>query len=361
MACTGADNVFPMAIPGQLRRRAAHREGALRRSGARRTTGFVRGQFDQPRAHSGAVRLLSLGAAAADADRRRSSSSCRPAISATCSRAGCSRAWACRDCGSALRRTATTSCIVSSPPANMSPGRSSPAWRRRWTFRSPRTSNATSTFWKTATPPACAHAMAESRPAGAIPPHTRRLGAVRSTRLDDAGIAAVIRDVHARYGYVCDPHTACGFADAGAGVPRVILATASPAKFPETVVAATGTSRTIRPWKPCGIGRSCAMKWRPRRPRCARSSRRTREVRRDLCAGWARAPSVRPTVPGNHSCCKSTTPRCATAPRVRASPSRSPTSCGSRRSWMTSESTTSRAGGRARIPGTWPTFRRREN
>ena len=66
------------------------------------------------------------------------------------------------------------------------------------------------------------------------------LGAVRSCRLDDAGIAQVIRDVKARYHYVSDPHTACGFAATPAGVPRVILATASPAKFPDTVVAATG-------------------------------------------------------------------------------------------------------------------------
>lgn len=67
------------------------------------------------------------------------------------------------------------------------------------------------------------------------------LGEVRSSRLDDAGITTVIRDVHARYHYVVDPHTACGFIAAAAGVPRVILSTASPAKFPDTVIAATGT------------------------------------------------------------------------------------------------------------------------
>jgi len=67
------------------------------------------------------------------------------------------------------------------------------------------------------------------------------LGAVRSTRLDDVGIAQTIRDVHARYHYVVDPHTACGFVGEAGNVPRVVLATASPAKFPETVVVATGT------------------------------------------------------------------------------------------------------------------------
>jgi threonine synthase len=70
------------------------------------------------------------------------------------------------------------------------------------------------------------------------------LGAVRSVRLDDSGIARVIRDVYDRFGYVSDPHTACGFAAPAMGVPRVVLATASPAKFPDTVVAATGRNPT---------------------------------------------------------------------------------------------------------------------
>jgi threonine synthase len=67
------------------------------------------------------------------------------------------------------------------------------------------------------------------------------LGGIRSTRLDDVGITEKIREIHQRYGYVCDPHTACGFVAESEGASRVILATASPAKFPETVVAATGT------------------------------------------------------------------------------------------------------------------------
>ena len=68
------------------------------------------------------------------------------------------------------------------------------------------------------------------------------LGPVRSIRVDDGGIRRLIREVHARHGYVCDPHTACGFAAESAGVPRVMLATASPAKFPEVVIEATGVS-----------------------------------------------------------------------------------------------------------------------
>lgn len=66
------------------------------------------------------------------------------------------------------------------------------------------------------------------------------LGAVRSVRLDDEGIRAVLGEVYDRYGYTCDPHTACGFAAPAAGAPRVVLATASPAKFPDAVAAATG-------------------------------------------------------------------------------------------------------------------------
>ena len=61
------------------------------------------------------------------------------------------------------------------------------------------------------------------------------LGPVRSVRLDDAGIRQTIAKVHQEFGYIADPHTACGFAARQSGIPQVILATASPAKFPETV------------------------------------------------------------------------------------------------------------------------------
>lgn len=70
------------------------------------------------------------------------------------------------------------------------------------------------------------------------------LGAVRSVRLDDDGIKAVIGRVKATYDYVCDPHTACGFAAEQPGVPQVILSTASPAKFPDAVREACGVEPT---------------------------------------------------------------------------------------------------------------------
>ena len=64
-----------------------------------------------------------------------------------------------------------------------------------------------------------------------------------SSRTDDAQIAAIIKDVYATYGYIVDPHTACGFCE-GAGGKEIILATAHPAKFPDTIKAAIGQEPT---------------------------------------------------------------------------------------------------------------------
>ena len=41
-----------------------------------------------------------------------------------------------------------------------------------------------------------------------------------------------------------DPHTACGFADLAPDRPSLVLATASPAKFPETIMRAIGVEPT---------------------------------------------------------------------------------------------------------------------
>lgn len=64
-----------------------------------------------------------------------------------------------------------------------------------------------------------------------------------SSRTDDAQIAQIIKDVYAKYGYVADPHTACGFADGFEG-KEIILATAHPAKFPDTIQSAIGQDST---------------------------------------------------------------------------------------------------------------------
>ena len=69
-----------------------------------------------------------------------------------------------------------------------------------------------------------------------------------ASRTTDAEIRSIIQCVHRDYGYVCDPHTACGFKDVGgaggAGRVQIVLSTASPAKFPDTIRDAIGLEPT---------------------------------------------------------------------------------------------------------------------
>ncbi len=80
----------------------------------------------------------------------------------------------------------------------------------------------------------------------------RRAGQLFSGyRLDDEATLATMRRVHEENGILIDPHTAVGIAAARAarqaeGGPIVALATAHPAKFPDSVEAATG----VRPGLP---------------------------------------------------------------------------------------------------------------
>ena len=60
----------------------------------------------------------------------------------------------------------------------------------------------------------------------------------------DAEISGIIKHVYHKYGYVCDPHTACGFAEISRDRVSVVLATASPAKFPDVIRAAIGREPT---------------------------------------------------------------------------------------------------------------------
>jgi threonine synthase len=69
-------------------------------------------------------------------------------------------------------------------------------------------------------------------------------GVFSSSRCDDSEITGIIREVHAAYGYIVDPHTACGFKGLDPGRPTVVLATASPAKFPDAIRAAIGLEPT---------------------------------------------------------------------------------------------------------------------
>lgn len=85
--------------------------------------------------------------------------------------------------------------------------------------------------------------MAQMRAGGRVE-LPRQPSSFRSSRLDDDGIACAIERVWREYGYVVDPHTACGFTDLAADRVSVVLSTASPAKFPEVVARATGSEPT---------------------------------------------------------------------------------------------------------------------
>ncbi len=65
-----------------------------------------------------------------------------------------------------------------------------------------------------------------------------------ASRTSDAEIADTIARVYRAHGYIADPHTACGFKDLNPERVNVILSTASPAKFPDTINAAIGVEPT---------------------------------------------------------------------------------------------------------------------
>lgn len=61
-----------------------------------------------------------------------------------------------------------------------------------------------------------------------------------ASRTTDAEISAVIQRVYRDHGYIVDPHTACAFKELNPDRVNVVLSTASPAKFPDTIRAAIG-------------------------------------------------------------------------------------------------------------------------
>lgn len=67
---------------------------------------------------------------------------------------------------------------------------------------------------------------------------------MRSSRMDDETIVKVIAQMWKDWHYVLDPHTACAFTDMAQDRVSVVLATASPAKFPDVVTEATGHEPT---------------------------------------------------------------------------------------------------------------------
>jgi threonine synthase len=65
-----------------------------------------------------------------------------------------------------------------------------------------------------------------------------------ASRCTDAEIPGIIRRVYSAQGYLVDPHTACAFQDLNPNRVSVVLATASPAKFPDTIRTAIGFAPT---------------------------------------------------------------------------------------------------------------------
>ena len=65
-----------------------------------------------------------------------------------------------------------------------------------------------------------------------------------ASRCTDAQIPDIIKSVYERHGYIADPHTACAFAEHNPDRLSVVLATAHPAKFPETIERAIGICPT---------------------------------------------------------------------------------------------------------------------
>lgn len=65
-----------------------------------------------------------------------------------------------------------------------------------------------------------------------------------ASRCSDAEIPDIIKRVYDEFGYVVDPHTACAFAEHDPERLSVVLATAHPAKFPDTIEQAIGLSPT---------------------------------------------------------------------------------------------------------------------
>jgi threonine synthase len=63
----------------------------------------------------------------------------------------------------------------------------------------------------------------------------------RASRMDDETIVKATAQMWKDWQYVLDPHTACGFTDMAQDRVSIVLSTASPAKFPEVVEKATGS------------------------------------------------------------------------------------------------------------------------
>ena len=65
-----------------------------------------------------------------------------------------------------------------------------------------------------------------------------------ASRCTDDDIGAIIQRVYRDFNYIVDPHTACAFKEHSADRVNIVLSTASPAKFPDTIQTAIGIEPT---------------------------------------------------------------------------------------------------------------------
>ena len=86
--------------------------------------------------------------------------------------------------------------------------------------------------------------MGKLRASGSLEIEGLDTGLFTATRCDDRDILRLIGETRERFGYLADPHTACGFQDLDPEANTIVLATAHPAKFPETIRQATGEHPT---------------------------------------------------------------------------------------------------------------------
>lgn len=62
----------------------------------------------------------------------------------------------------------------------------------------------------------------------------------RASRMTDEEIPGMIKEVYEKYQYVADPHTICAFKEIDPDKTSILLSTAHPAKFPDTLKEAIG-------------------------------------------------------------------------------------------------------------------------
>ena len=94
------------------------------------------------------------------------------------------------------------------------------------------------------TPARVCNVMAQIKATGAYRFDLLNKSIFSSSSATDEEITGLIREVHERYRYIIDPHTACAFKDLNPQRVSIVLATAHPAKFPAAIQAAIGQEPT---------------------------------------------------------------------------------------------------------------------